>query len=499
MAKWGSRKRDGRGQRGKPMLTSGGNRHAVATQSQPVITRRQRAIPWIIAAGLALAAIAVFLGYQRGSDKPSVSLHGEEPQSDIPQRPVWRTIDKSPASRRIAELRNDSFDVAERLVRVLPGDPHALCLLATVHHRHANETEAVRLWRRCIEIDDRFADAYHSLGLAALEKGDFSDAEGYLRKAHQIDPDWPEIPLPLAKALANQGKIRDAVEALEAFLRVSPTSIEAWCRLGQAYQQLGDYAAAKRAHLKAVAIDPACTDAHYGAAIALAQLGETEPAREHREKFRELTSHQDHTVREAREGFTDESRMRATAVNTRMTAGRVYALRGRMREAEEQWKQAALLDPGHQESRERLCQMYFEQQRFEEALATRQELCELAPDDPGNWLSLGKLSIHCGRPAEAEAPFRRVIELAPQRSDGYAALAEIYLLPGRDPQQAIELAQTAVELAATAPHYFVLAAAFWNAGDGPSARAAMAQAVKLDPTDPRYREGYARLQQEPSK
>lgn len=396
-------------------------------------------------------------------------------------------------------MRNESFDVAERLVGALPGDPHALCLLATVHHRHANEAEAVRLWQRCIEIDGRFADAYHSLGLAALEKGDFGAAEGHLRKARQLDPDWPEIPLPLAKALTNQGKIREAVEVLEAFLQISPTSTEAWCRLGQAYQQLGDHAAAKRAHLSAIAIDPACTDAHYGAAIALEQLGETESAREHREKFRELASHQDHTVREAREGFTDESRMRATVVNTRMTAGRVYALRGRMRDAEEQWKQAAALDPLHQQSRERLCQMYFEQQRFEDALATRQELCELAPDDPGNWLSLGKLSIQCGRPAEAEVPFRRVIELAPQRSDGYAALAEVYLLPGRDPQQAIELAQTAVKLAATAPHYFVLAAAFWNAGDGPSARAAMAQAVKLDPTDPRYREGYARLQQEPSK
>jgi len=57
------------------MLTSGGKRHAVAALSQPVIARWQRTIPWIIAAGLALAAIAVFLGYQRGPDEPSVSLH----------------------------------------------------------------------------------------------------------------------------------------------------------------------------------------------------------------------------------------------------------------------------------------------------------------------------------------------------------------------------------------------------------------------------------------
>jgi tetratricopeptide (TPR) repeat protein len=455
--------------------------------------RLRAATLYVIAAGLVIAVVAFLLGNPLRMSREKAGRRKND-WVEIPSRPVFAAA--SSGQVRVAEFRDESFEVAERLVEALAGNPHALCLLGNVHCRHANEPEAVRLWRTCLELQPNFADAHHALGMLALTKADFETAEAHLGKALQIDPAWAEVPLPLAEALAGQGKVQEVAEVLEVFLKANPTSTKGWCRLGQAYQRLADYAGAKRCNLEAIALDADCIDAHYGMAMALQKLGETDQAREFLEKFRQLKSQEDRAVRDMLRRATDEGRMRTTLVNTLMTAGRVYALHDRPQEAEEHWKRAAMLDEKHCESREALCGMFFEQKRFEEALRMRKELCDLEPEGPQHWLSFGKLSIQCGRPAEAEAPFRRVIELAPQRSEGYAALAEIYMLPGRDHKKAFELARTAVDLAPTAPNYFVLTAACCKVGDEAGARSAAEQAMKLDPADPRYREAYARLQQE---
>jgi tetratricopeptide (TPR) repeat protein len=416
----------------------------------------------------------------------------------IPPRPEFDDpADPDAEQRRVIELRNESFELAERLLSTLPDDPFAICLLATVHRRHANPQAAIPLLEYCLGEHPQCADASHSLGLIALHAGDFAEAETRLVAARTIDPVWHEIPRPLSEALIQQGKLTEAVEVLERYLAEWPASAEGWSRLGQAHQQLEDYAEAKRCYQQAVELAPNDPDAWYGAGMALQKLGEADSAREHLETFARLRTEKVGRIKAERDAWTDESRMQTTVIKTAMTAGEVYARRGRLQEAEACWKRVASLDPEHQPCRELLCRLYAEQKLFREAIRIRGELCELQPDEPGHWLSLGKLRIQNGQPKQAEKPFRRVIELAPGLADGYAAMAEIEMLPDRDHAEAVALAEKAVELAPTAANHFVLAAACWNVGDGPKARSAIEQAVRLDPEDPRYREAALRLQPRP--
>ena len=155
-------------------------------------------------------------------------------------------------------------------------------------------------------------------------------------------------------------------------------------------------------------------------------------------------------------------------------AGAVYAMHGYLAEAEKCWTRTTTLDPTNLECREMLCR--------------------LRPNDPEQWLRLGHLYIQDDRPGEAEMPFQRVIELAPQRAEGYAALAEVYVRLGKDAEKAVQLARTAVQLESTASNYFVLAAACERVEDWSGAESALTHAIKLDPAEPRYREAHARLQ-----
>jgi tetratricopeptide (TPR) repeat protein len=392
-------------------------------------------------------------------------------------------------------LRNECFDVAESLVRTLPGNPHSLCLLGTVHNMFASEAEALRLWERCLEIEPQFADAHLMLGHRAVSHSDFAAAEQHFRHALRIDPTWDEVPLPLADALLQQDKPREAVRVLESFVTRQPHSFEGWCRLGKAYDQLQHYDLATKSYAKALELDDESPDAHYGVGTALQKLGEEAQAREHLDRFRQLQSALEQLVRDQRADLTDESRLKLRTATTYLTAARVYALHAQLEEAEAHWQRSAELNPQNRESRESLADLYSRQGRAEQALALRRELCDLEPGNPARWLTYGKLAYQHRRLDEAAGAFRYLIEQAPQQPDGYALLAQVEA--SRNLPEALRLARTAVEMAPTAPHHFILADVLWRAGDEGGCRRALERALELDPHEPRYREAYARLKPMP--
>jgi superkiller protein 3 len=312
--------------------------------------------------------------------------------------------------------------------------------------------------------------------MLALSTGDAPLAEKHLRAAFDVDPRWADVPLQLAKALLLQDKTDAAVETLNAYLKVEPNDAEAWSRLGQAYQRLGEFEDAKRCHLKAIDVDSEYFEAYYGVAMALRELGGAEEAREYLVKFREMRAAMTETVRTEKAEATDEDFKRRAVVDLATQAGAVYAMHKCFAEAEQCWLLATSMDPLHIECQEMLSR--------------------LRPNDTQRLVELGYAYIEGGRAGDAEAPFQQAIELAPQNAAAYTGLAQMYMLLGEDVEKAAELAETAVKLEPTAPNYFVLAATRERLQDWPGAAAALERAIELDPTDPDYEKAYEKLRDE---
>lgn len=435
----------------------------------------------MVAAGIATLAIAALVVLTLGPswwDNRGLSEGARsQPETDH-EFDAWSSQEDGPSSVEgpAAEFRAELYGIAEPLVQRLPNSTRARCLLASVHRRFARRAEAARELRQCIALDPACAEAHYSLGMMALGVADYPVAEQHLRDAFQIDPRWVDVPLRLAQAQISQGKLRAAVLTLDTYLRLDPRDAEAWCHLGQAYQRLGDHINAKRCHLAAIEANPDSIEAHYGVAKALRELGAEEEAREYSEKFRQMRSSTTASVRAEKAQMTDKDFMRRAVVDTATKAGAVYAMHGYLAEAEKCWTRATTLDPTHAECQEMLCR--------------------LRPDNPEHWLRLGHMYIQGGRPKEAEGPFQRVIKLAPQRADSYAALAQVYMLLGKNAEEAAELARTAVKLEATAPNYLVLAAACERLEDWSGAESALRHAIELDPADPLYQEAHDKLKEE---
>jgi tetratricopeptide (TPR) repeat protein len=123
------------------------------------------------------------------------------------------------------------------------------------------------------------------------------------------------------------------------------------------------------------------------------------------------------------------------------------------------------------------------------------KISEIQPESPVSYLVIGILSAHLKRFDDSEEAFRKLIKLAPQKSDGYRELARLYLKKGQKLPQARQLAEKAVALEATATNYFVFSWACYANGDIANALPAIQRAIKLDPGNQQYPLLYKQIQQ----
>jgi len=427
-----------------------------------------------IIAALAVGA-TVFLAWRptRESDRGSFPAFPNDPQ--VGQEPDAGAGGPAPADELAEIFQADLYGLVKPLVEKLPNSPLAHCLVASVHRRFARNEEASRELRHGLASDPACTEAHYMLGMIALGAADYPSAEQHFRNAFEIDPQWADVPLQLAKARVSQGKFREAVSTLDTYLKQHPEDAEAWCQLGQAYQRLGDSDNAKRCHSTALELAPDFIEAHYGVVMALRESGAAEEARQYSERIRVMRSSMTADVRANKAAMMDEDFVRAAIADVATKAGAIYAMEGHLGEAVRCWTRAAQADPTH--------------------VGCREMLCRLTPKDPKQWFSLGNLYIQAGRPEKAVVPFQRVIELTPQRAVGYAALAEVYVRLDEQAEKAVQLARTAVELESTAYHHFVLAAACERAGDWAGAESALTRAIEIAPEESQYREALARLQE----
>ncbi len=425
---------------------------------------------------------------------PAVALASSQ-TSGVPPRPEFPATASTDEAQAAAAVRDSCFDAAEGLVAAAIRDPVGWSILGAVHQHYGNDKVACQLWNQCLELDDQVAEAYRQLGDVANNAGDLAEAERQYRLALGADPSAVPVVGRLAENLLLQQDFAAAAELLEAFLPAWPRSEEAWCMLGKTRLQQGDAAAARAAYEKALEIDPQSRTAHQGMGLTLQRLGETETARAHLEKVRRLQSSREAAYRDERIVEADRAGPMIWGATVNHLIGNAYARLGDATRAALGWRTAIELDPDDHESRESLATLYARTGRTREAFRLRQQWCSREPANPAAWFGMAQLALNQGLTDEAVEGLRKVVEIAPERAEGYALLARA--LSNKDALEALEMARRAVDIDPTAPHYYILADMLVRSGDVNQALAALEQAMVIDPSDQRYRDTHSRLKSMP--
>lgn len=387
------------------------------------LASRSPRLRWILLLAAVLGTgIGVFY-IARSSSRPdtswieSIELSDDRVGVDGPQMshgPDGSVIGPaSPMYEEIRPLVDEAMAAGKRLCEQFPDDARALGLTAQMRQRFGNATEALRLWKECLQLDRGFIEAYCSIGRIFIERGEYGHAEIALRNALDLAPTSSQVSVLLANALLNQGKTEETIAVLERSAETGPATMPNFMLLGQAHIQLKEYEEAKRYFEFAVRMAPEFPNAYYGLATANARLGNRTEAIKYSKKFKELQSNELRARVDESKSYDDLRSTRQGIADMFVAIGRLYRAYGDDQAAEDQWTRAAELAPGSADSRIELAQLYDQQGRAREALDALLPLCRTHARDVNLWLRLGQLHVQLDQFDQAAEAVQEALRLEP--------------------------------------------------------------------------------------
>ena len=162
-------------------------------------------------------------------------------------------------------------------------------LLACAYVQTGYWRDSIALWKHTLACASGNYVAHDSLGLALAEQGKLNEAMQHYERAIQHNPDAVEAHTNLGNALANQEKLAEAIEHYERALQIEPDDADAHNNLGNALVGQGKLKEAIEHYERALQFNPDYAEAHNNLGVALAGQGKFEKAIEHYERTLKLS------------------------------------------------------------------------------------------------------------------------------------------------------------------------------------------------------------------
>ncbi|HEY2981903.1 MAG TPA: tetratricopeptide repeat protein [Anaerolineales bacterium] len=293
---------------------------------------------------------------------------------------------------------------------------------------------AIREFKRVVELAPGMAAAHVNLGAAYYEKKDYAGATPSLRKALEINPDLPGAHGMLGAALLAQGyasesiphlekaqaadllgvaflesgRVREAIDALEAALQKRPGDPDLLYYLSQAHGRLSKQVFDRLA------------DQSPASARTLQMLGEAHAAAGNRDA--------------AETEFRAALAMRADLRGVHLALGELYLGSGDYESAESEFREEIHLAPGSAAAAYKLGTVLLNRGRVREAVGELKRANGLRPGMPETLLELGKATAAVGEFASAETLLQKVVEqeqASRLAESAHFQLAQIYRRLGR--------------------------------------------------------------------
>lgn len=135
-------------------------------------------------------------------------------------------------------------------------DPDAMTALGIALSSNGQHGEAIRVLQEIVSRFGEVSSAHANFGMALLADGKMDEAAAALGRALDIDPQSAQAHCGLGLSYQRQGLWREAAEEFKVTEQLAPDHVVGAFNLGLALQALGDDEGARRALLRAAALDP---------------------------------------------------------------------------------------------------------------------------------------------------------------------------------------------------------------------------------------------------
>ena len=120
------------------------------------------------------------------------------------------------------------------------------------YHQQGDLEQAEKNYRAILDVTPVHADALHLLGVLSNQKQDNTAAIDLISRAIQILPNQPIYHTNLGNAYRDSGDCEQAIACYQKALQIRPDLVETYINMGVAYHQLGDLERAASAFQKAI-------------------------------------------------------------------------------------------------------------------------------------------------------------------------------------------------------------------------------------------------------
>lgn len=219
-------------------------------------------------------------GVARNIDPKSLDLVMRGIAADNRPQSLQSLQEQAALFARAVELDPNNSEALARLSRAV------VIQITQAHIAPAAKAEALERGasaaEKAVALDPANPRGHYAMGLVHVLRGDFERSALANEAAIALDRNFALAHNNLANSLVHLGKGRDALNSVEAALRLDPRGPQvasSWTVMGFARLQLGDFDEAIQCFSRARTANPKLPRANVGAAIALATSGDVTGAR----------------------------------------------------------------------------------------------------------------------------------------------------------------------------------------------------------------------------
>ncbi|HUL72425.1 MAG TPA: tetratricopeptide repeat protein [Vicinamibacterales bacterium] len=329
--------------------------------------------------------------------------------------------------------RDDALKAATAIVTDDPNgreSADAYLLIGGIQTSLDKYDEAVRAFEEVSKRQARPLAAQVALAALYMKSGALDKAMTYVQQAQAIDPKNPQARSLRIRILLMQGKASDAKTELASLQKDFPNT--PGVLLLVAAQQVAErqYDAARATYTRILQVVP--NNAEAGAGLVAIDLASGHKA--------------DAVTR------VEATLKRAPTSDNLILAARTYAAAGDLTKAEDALRKAVDADPARLEAYVLLGQLYATQRKLPAAIDEFRKVVERTPNSISANTLLGMLYDAQQQTAEAEKQYQKVLTLNPRAPVAANNLAWIYVASNRNLDEALQLAQTALQGLPDEPH-----------------------------------------------
>jgi len=442
------------------------------------------------------AHVASFYFQRERFDEATDYLEAAIPKVDEPLQLIYLL-----ARLHLSQGNKEKADeLIEQATQADPTDPKPWLILSAYRGRQLDVDGALAAAEKAVEIAPDDIDANLRVAEILVDVGYRDDDKAKMARGREIvegvlekQPSHPSALMVKAKIDLAEQKPDDAIASLRKAIDVDPELSQAHYILGTALSLQGEKTAARTELARALEIDAGLLEARRVLARVHASLGEHEYAvEEGRRYLRERPDAVDTRILVAQslvilkridEALAELEQIPEKDRNAEVlfAIGRVHLRNGDREIARDYLNRALALNPTHHDILRNLLRLDRQDGRFQESVDRINAAVEAEPDSARLRLLVGVVALMDKRQDDAEAAFKKAIEIDPSDVAGYEHLARLYARTGRL-NEAVKTYEDAVKIRPEDPnlHHF-LGILYQYGGARDKAIASYEAAIKYGP------------------